>query len=293
MAIDTSTPRSRRAILAGALGGAGALIAHAIGGAASVAAATGDPVLLGKGTTPADNAATAVTIVNATGFSALGGVSNVGTGLEGRSQGPGAVSGGRSTGVIGSTGSALDPLVSTNETGVYGVADDSVAAAGVWGDSVQGTGVVGTGDWGVAGIGAVGVIGWVDSASTGVYGFAGDLPIDAGPPFPVGGSAITGIAGAGAFFGVYAKASTSSQTALYVNGKARFSRSGRVTIASTSTSRKVFMTGVTPGSWVLAMLQTSVGGCSVRAVVPTTGAFTIYLSKAPGKRVAIGYLVVN
>ena len=33
--------------------------------------------------------------------------------------------------------------------------------------------------------------------------------------------------------------------------------------------------------------------CYVRAVVPTTGSFTIYLSKAPGKTIYIGYVVIN
>jgi hypothetical protein len=31
----------------------------------------------------------------------------------------------------------------------------------------------------------------------------------------------------------------------------------------------------------------------VRSVVPTTGSFTIHLSKAAGKSVVVGYLVIN
>jgi len=40
-------------------------------------------------------------------------------------------------------------------------------------------------------------------------------------------------------------------------------------------------------------MQTNVSGLYVRAVVPTAGSFRIYLSKAPGKTVYVGYVVVN
>ena len=51
--------------------------------------------------------------------------------------------------------------------------------------------------------------------------------------------------------------------------------------------------GATTGSWAVATLQTSVSGCYVRAAVPSTNALTIYLSKAPGKTVYVGYLVMG
>jgi len=53
------------------------------------------------------------------------------------------------------------------------------------------------------------------------------------------------------------------------------------------------MSGVTSSSYVVATLQTSVSGCYVRAVVCASGYFTIYLSKAPGKTVYAGYMVIN
>ena len=299
MAIDADAPRSRRSIIAAALGGAGAMVAASLGRAAPVAAADGDPVALGEGTTATDNAATAVTLVNSTA-DGIGAISANRTGVIGRSV-TSLGSGGRSTGVIGSTGDGTDLAANTDATGIYGYADDSNAAAGVWGDTIQGTGVVGTGVWGVYGTGDTEIVGDVEGAAVGVYGFAGDQAI-LEPPASTGvvgmagaggGTGVRGHAAFGATTGVWASAFSSSQTALYVGGKLKLSRSGRVSVGSTSTSKKVTMGGVTTASYVIATLQTNVSGLYVRAVVPTTGSFTIYLSKAPGKTVVVGYVVVN
>lgn len=317
MAIDTPIGRTRRAVLMGALGGFGAVLAHAIGGASPVAAATGDPLLLGKGDIASDNAATATTWINSdanpifgakastetaisgettigTGVAGLStsgiavggtssggvgvfGVSSTGAAVVGQATGPGTLHG-RSTGVTGYTGDGSSlPLDGTNETGVYGFSNDSVNSTGVWGDSFAGTGVAGTGDWGVFGTGREGVVGIVGATGTGIHGFAG----------------ATGFVGGPAGVGVYAAAGSTSQTALQVSGKIKLSRSGRKAIGSTATSLKVAMSGVTTSSYVVATLQTSVSGCYVRAVVCATGSFTIYLSKAPGKTAYIGYVVIN
>ena len=53
---------------------------------------------------------------------------------------------------------ALDPNVNIDSIGVYGFSDDDVSSAGVWGDTFQGVGVAGTGDWGMLGVGTVGMI---------------------------------------------------------------------------------------------------------------------------------------
>jgi hypothetical protein len=301
MAIEADAPRSRRSVIAAALGGAGALIAASLGRAAPVAAANGDPVLLGQGTTSTENNASAVTVVNSSA-DGLRGISAASTGLAGLSTTPGAVdAAGHGTGVIGATGDGTDVSPGTNQTGVYGFADDSNAAAGVWGDTVQGTGVVGTGAWGVYGTGDIGIVGDVEGASTGVYGFAGDQTIVVPPASTAvagvagvnGGVGVRGHATSGTAIGVWASSASVTQTALQVTGKVKLSRSGRVSVGSTSTSRKVTMVGVTSSSYVVATMQTNVSGLYVRAVVPTTGSFTIYLSKAPGKTVYVGYVVVN
>jgi hypothetical protein len=311
VAIDPAAPRTRRAILGAALGGAGALFASALGRATPVAAATGDPVVLGEGAIVTENATDLPTVINSLAAPTFGtkGDSNIGilgqvtgngigvrgmsvggwgldgrsdthVGVQGSSTGPGSA--GRSTGVIGFTGGGADLNGNTNETGVYGFSDDSTAATGVWGDSIQGTGVVGTGDWGV-------------------YGFAGDESIL--PPLAQagvlgtggagGGIGVRGHAAPGGSYGIIATASSTAQYALYVSGKLRLSRSGRVSVASTATTKVVTLAGVTTASYIIATLQTSISGCYVRAVVPKTGGFTIYLSKAPGRTAVVGYVVVN
>jgi hypothetical protein len=90
---------------------------------------------------------------------------------------------------------------------------------------------------------------------------------------------------------VYARAGTTSQVALQVVGKAKFTRSGKVTF--NASSKTVSLAGVSTTSFVLANLQTSVSGLYVRAVVPASGSFKIYLSKSPGKKVTVGWLVLE
>ena len=161
-----------------------------------MAAANGDPVVLGNGTTVTENVATAPTVMNSTAAPTFGthGDSSVGiqaqvTGngvglraisvggtaaerLERDGRGPDReeprTGAGRSTGVIGHTGDGADLNATTDETGVYGFANDSGGAAGVWGDSLDGIGVVGTGDWGVYAIGTAGTVGQAPEFGTGV-----------------------------------------------------------------------------------------------------------------------------
>jgi hypothetical protein len=80
---------------------------------------------------------------------------------------------------------------------------------------------------------------------------------------------------------------------LHVNGRVRFNRAGKASMSATQASKAITKAGVTSSSYVIATLQTPVSGVFVRAVVPAAGKFTIYLSKAPGKTVYIGYLVIN
>jgi hypothetical protein len=155
----------------------------------------------------------------------------------------------------------------------------------VWGESKTGTGVFGrgsfgvfgSGDFGVVGAGRVGVLGDVAATQVGVYGHTGDV---VAPPPPPG-------------VGVFARAATPNQTALAVVGKTKFSRSGRTSLAATATSKTISLAGVTGSSYVIATLQTDVSGVSVSSVVPVNGSFTIHLSKAAGRTVVVGYLVIN
>jgi hypothetical protein len=325
MAAELSTPRSRRALLAAALGGAAAVTAQAVVKPLEVRAADGGNALLGtanESTTVTsfentDASETSLAGIHDGAGTAIDGSSATGTGVNGTSTDTTATDdfsvASHKTGVIGSAG-APSTAVNTDETGVYGIADVTGNSTGVWGDSSQGTGVygsgftgvAGTGDWGVyaegvsaslvaynesnvavygaafnfseaPAAGEIGVLGAGPHTGVGVYGFAGDGAVPA-PPSGVG---------------VYARALSTSEIALYVSGKARFTRSARVSISSTATSKKITMAGVTSSSYVVATMQTNVSGLYVRAVVCTTGSFTIYLSKAPGKTVYVGYLVIN
>ena len=296
---DTTVRRSRRAVLGAALGGAAAVAATAVARPLSVNAADGGNALLGAtntsttvttfvNTTPGDSEASLAGVHQGKG-SGLAASSATGIGLWSASEDttptPDFTVPSRKTGVFGVAGSATNASVNTDETGVYGFAELSENSSGVWGESSTGygvygygsTGVAGVGDWGVYGTGSVGVVGDVGTTGTGVYGWTGI----ALPPAPVPG------------VGVLARAESTSQTAFYAVGKVKFSRSGRTSVGSTSTSKKITMTGVTTSSYVIATMQTSVSGLYVRAVVPGSGYFTIYLSKAPGKTAYIGYLVIN
>ena len=190
MAVDTTSPRTRRAILIGAIGAAGATVAAAVGRASPVSAANNDPVLVGHTYT-----ASTVTEIDASGHA--GGfiaTSDSGVGLAGESQSGIAVSatsetgvgvyGGSSgnigvyglnsganypailgqsfddgAGVQGYSGGGNDTAtVPPVRTGVYGFAVQAPNAVGVKGESTLGKGVVGvaTSGTGVVGRAATG-----------------------------------------------------------------------------------------------------------------------------------------
>jgi hypothetical protein len=164
MAIDTTNPRTRRAILMGALGGTVAAVAAAVGRASPVSATDGDAVLVG-GT----YSATGTTRINATGgHTALFGSSDVAAGVEGYSSAVGVYGDSDSgTGVYGSSSGTSQPAVlgrslgnstavqgysgssapvAQAKTGVHGYADQDSSAVGVHGQSPTGDGTVGESD---------------------------------------------------------------------------------------------------------------------------------------------------
>lgn len=287
MDTDTTTRRStRRAVLGAALGGAAAVAAASVARPLGVKAADNGNAIIGavnqgNNLTTFENLDPAETSLMGThsgNGSGVAGMSVSGAGVIGRStESVPANMSDTATAVWGASGDISNVATNTSETGIYGFADSSGAAAGVWGDSLQGIGVIGTGDWGVYGTGSTGVVGDVGTGGVGVYGYAGSGTI----PVPS-----TGV-------GVYARAGTTSQTALQVVGKVKFSRSGRTSIGSSSQTKTISMTGVTTSSYIIATMQTSVSGVYVRAVVPASGSFKIVLSKSPGKTVVVGYLVIN
>jgi hypothetical protein len=132
---------SRRALLAGALGGLGALAASAIGRATPVRGSEGQAVVVG-GDYAADTA-TGFNTITSTGGDALYGVSDFAIGVRG------AAVGTLGTGVLGHSGVAVPAPKA--RTGVYGYANQNSSSHGVWGDSPLGQGIVGSSTSGYAG----------------------------------------------------------------------------------------------------------------------------------------------
>jgi hypothetical protein len=261
MSLDATVPRSRRALLAAALGAAAATVAGAIGRPAPVSALDPNDVVLGT-----SNTATSPTTVNNTradnrsfAGTAIKGVSTAGTGVWG----------------VGGSG-----------PGVYG--ESSVTA----GDGVSGLSNAGAGLFGTSRTGA-GAAGYAFQDGVGIMGRTWSAPPDLRemPPLPtkvgVYGETFQ-TTGVGGYF-----TSVSGGTALAVNGKARFSRAKKVTIGAGKSSLKVYLTGVTASSLVFAVLHSNRSGVYVRAVTPATGSFTIYLNKAVTSATYIAYFVVN
>jgi hypothetical protein len=206
MAVETSVPRSRRALLAAAAGGLGALIAGALGRPVATRAAAGDPLIVGQ----ANNSGTAQTTLQNAGPGAaftlkttnpstgatgiFGWSSSTGTyvkrGVYGRADGPNSY-GVQATNNAGSTGSgaALQAIGGKNN-GVEASTDlDTTYAVHAENGSQFGIGMLGGGGrigvWGASGapgpngIGVfgtqtdgIGVAGHANGEGTGVEGRA-------------------------------------------------------------------------------------------------------------------------
>lgn len=166
-------------------------------------------------------------------------------------------------GLIGTAGDQTTIATNTSFTGIYGFTptsnDDNFSSAAMWGDS-EDIGVVGTGGLaGVVGAGPAGVVGIGDPGGVGVDAW-GD---------------------------------TATDVALAVHGKVVFSRSGKSTLGAGKSALKVTLAGVTSSSRVFAVLHSNRSGRYVRAVVPTTGSFTIYLNTTVTSATYIAWFIIN
>jgi hypothetical protein len=255
MSQSSDTPRTRRAILAAAAGGAAALAATAMLPATAAAADPNDVV---KDQDNATTATTSVTNATADVDSFAANATGLGAGAVGTSA--------AGAGVVGWSVTAPDwftGLVSSN-TGVFGSAPAGdhidTYGTGVWGDS-EDFGVYGSGTWGVVGYGGIGVEGDANDQIGSV--------------------------------GVWAYAPSTSQYALRVSGKVNFSRSGRIAMSSGRSSVAKTLAGVTSVSKVFAVLSTSESGRYVRAVVPASGKFTIYLNTTLTSSAVVSWFVLD
>jgi hypothetical protein len=259
MTADLSAHRSRRALLAAAAGSAAAVVASA---ALPLTAAAAPASVMSE----QDNPTAAETSITNGG---------PGPAFSGRATGGTSHSGvqGTSVAAAGVLGWSIAPPTSywpefapstTSFTGVFGSApaspDSNAVGTGVWGDSPD-IGVYGSGASGVVGFGSVGV--------------EGDTNDQAGS------------------IGVWAHASSVSQTALKVTGKVSLSRSGRTTMLRGTSSKIIALSGVTTSSKVFAVLATNRGGRWIRAIVPASGKFTVYLNTALLSSATVSWFVLD
>lgn len=244
--------RSRRAVLAGALGVVAAEVAFR---AAPAQANDNDTLLLG--TQSSEMHRTTIVKTGQDGYAVIQGNSTGSDpGLLGDSPSGVGVWGFGTPGVEGSTTDAVAPAVfGDNSGGGPGVKGqtDGEGAAGVWEDNTSGAGVRGTSDY-------IGVHGHV--SGTGGYG-------------------VYGVTTADGSIGVYADAGGTKGTALDVNGPAAFSLSGVATIAAGASSKIVTGVSLRSGSLVLATVQNNIGVWVVSAVPNVSKSkFTIHLNGA-------------
>jgi hypothetical protein len=258
---------SRRELLAGTAGAVAATAAASLVRIPAALADDGDPVILGATNTASET--TSIFRDNA-GGPALHASSTVddgailgenlsvdGYGMRGVCQGSSGIG---VLGLGGQTGvyaSGADP----GSTGLYGIAEQ---------DGVFGTGNAN----GVHGKGLTVV-------STGVFGE------NTGNGTGVLGSTIMGT-------GVHAAADDEAGTALKVEGKATFTRSGKAIVPSGSSSVTVSGVSLTAQSLVLATVQVD-NGASVNSAVPNAGgsSFTINLTKKISAATPVAWFVVN
>jgi hypothetical protein len=253
MATTESAPLARRALLVAAAGTAGALAASATLPRSVMAA---DPDDLVKET---DNATTATTSVTQATDGEVA--------FKARNTNVGAAA------LVGSAGDETDMPNDTSFTGVFGWSPTSGD------DSFFGTGVQGWGgEFGLHGEG--GLVGVVASGS------GAGLLASGGVDGVVAFGGATGVA-------VSANADSPTAKALEVVGKVTFSRSGRSTILKGKSSIKVTLAGTSTSSRVFAVLHSSRSGRYVRAVVPTTGSFTIYLNTSVTSNTYVAWFVIN
>ena len=284
MAVATTVPRSRRALLSAAFGAAAATAAHALGRPLPVRANDPNDVLLGGNnvigtTTQWVNTFTNLDVINIISGHAGRGIlatSSEGIGLEGRSEhaeqygvvgtnssptGGGGVFGSTAA-TLGETAGVAGQVVSPEGFGVLGdtLATETTARALV-AHAPAGTGVVG---W--AGNGTHPAA----KAKTGVFGYSA---IDASA---VGarGESPTGT-------GVLAVSTTGN--ALRVVGKARFNRSGKVSVPKNRKYVDVTVPGGLASNSIVGatiqMYRSGVAVAGVRHNYPSAGRIRIYLTK--------------
>src|SRR5262245_35829260 len=170
-------------------------------------------------------------------------------------------------------------IVGANDDVGAGVRGEATTGAGVLGVAPNGSGVEGSSAMGNGVLGS-------SEEGTGVFG-----------TISLSGNAVHGHSFATAGVGV--RASAEAGTALVVDGKARFSRSGRVTIPTGADHIDVDLKplgGLSGTPLCFANLQirrTNVYVVAVRPNIPSAGKMRIYLSKAVTSSTTVAWVVLG
>ena len=153
-------------------------------------------------------------------------------------------------GIYAAVGDTSSASTVTDEAGVYGFADVSTSSVGVVGESFQGVGLIGFGDTGVVAFGhrpgpaRASAPGARTARATSASWATSTRPASACTASP----AARQIPNPPTGIGVYARAGSNSQLALRVQGRAKFSRSGRVSVSGAT--KTVTLAGVERGEHV-------------------------------------------
>lgn len=283
---DSKSPSpfsSRRALLAGALGGIGAWAAGAIGRVGPVRAANGDPITIG-----ASNSGTSgTTLTNTTdGANALS-VASTGAGF--------ALMGGSDTG-FGVFGQSADG---------DGVGGDSTTGRGVVGSSTSGNGVYGSSSapdraaieaHSAGGTGLLGASGLVPAAKpeTGVYGYAIQSSISRGVwGYSAKGHGVHGESRIGA--AVFGK-SKHGGFALLTRGRIKAERVSGVASLAAGNTTVTLSPGVkvVAGSFVLLTPRANIGSRGLWYTTnPAADTITIHLSSSRPSPTPIAWLMLG
>jgi hypothetical protein len=283
--LQIATRASRRALIAGALGGVAAWAAGAVSRVTPTRAADGDAVLVGAARTGAGITSISNTANNNTVFMATS--QAAGTALWGESGSGEGVHGESSTGNAVAANAGQGRAVHANTNG----------AAAVWGqtDGDFEAAVVG---WSNAGA-MTGVMGWTGNtnppsphANTGVFGGGTSSNVRGVHGFSSTGQGIRGeTEGGAALFGL-----AEGGYAVRGSGRVRFDRvSGVASITAGSTSKVVNPgVNVTAASFMLLTPKANLGGRDIWFTTnATTNKFTIRMSSARGSATKIAWLLVG
>jgi hypothetical protein len=134
-----------------------------------------------------------------------------------------------------------------------------------------------------SGFSAAGV--WGESDDIGVIGSSSNIGV-----LGVGGAGIIGISAATDGFGVLAEQGAEDALALGVAGRAVFTRSGKATVGAGNKSKTVNLGDCTPETIIIAVLANNRAGRYVRAAVPSTGSFKIYLNQTVSSSTKVSWI---